>query len=212
MESVPNLERVIEDLQAGVSTEENFRRLFVHYWPSLDRFFARCGIPRELRGDLTQETFLGIYYGIGGFRREARFESWVFTIAANVYRKHLRRRSAGKRAARELPLDEPETANGPSLAERLVDESAEALGPEDRLLRSERMHHLLEALDDLPDRMRKCLILRSFQDLSYEEIAAVMRLAPETVRSHLFHARRRLKELLAGGASPTLDRPDRARG
>ena len=210
MQSEPSFLRVIEELQAGVSTEENFRRLFVHFWSPLDRFFARCGIPREERGDLTQETFLGIYYGIGGFRHEARFESWVFSIASNVYRKYLRHLTAGKRAFRELSLDEPETAGDAALSERLVDESVDATGPEDRLLRSERMNVLLEAIDELPDRMRKCLILRSFQDLTYEEIAAVMKLSPETVRSHLFHARRRLKGL-SGAASPSLDSPDKPR-
>ena len=213
VEGEPKLERVVEELQAGVATDENFRRLFVHFWPPLDRFFARCGIPAEERGDLTQETFLRIYDSIVAFRREARFETWVFTIATNVYRTHLRNRLAGKRSAREVSLAEPEPESGSVLAELIADDSMELKGPEDRLLRSERIRGLLDAMEDLPGRMRKCLILRSFQSLTYEEIAAVMRLSTETVRSHLFQARRRLKELLSGSASSSrYRRSDRARG
>lgn len=192
-----DLEQVVEELQDGISREENFRLLFDRFWPALSRFFARCGIPRDERHDLTQETFLGIYTGIGGFRREARFETWMFSIAANVYRKHLRRQSAAKREAQELSLDETDPAGAAPLAQRLPDESGSVGDPEHSLLGDERTRRLLGAVDGLPERMRKCLILRVFQELSYDEIAVVMKVSPETVRSHLFQARRRLKERLA---------------
>lgn len=197
MEADRSLERVIAELQAGVSREDNFQVLFRRFWPAVNRFFARLGVSVEECRDLAQETFLGVYSGIGSYRGEARFESWLFTIATNVYRKRARRRSAGKRAGQELSLEEAVSApNGPT-ADRLADPSPTRLSPEESLLRNERTRRVLGAVDALPERMRECLILRVLQDLTYEEIAVAMRLSSQTVRSHLFQARRRLKEHLS---------------
>lgn len=197
MDADLRLQRTIEELQAGISLEENFQSLFLRFRPALNRFFARCGVTADECRDLTQETFLGIYSGIGSFRREARFESWLFTVAANVYRKRSRWQSAGKRAGQELSLEEAVASEDGSCTDRLADESAASRSPEESLLRGEHTRRLLRAVDDLPERMRECLVLRVLHDLSYEEIAVAMRLSSETVRSHLFQARRRLKERLS---------------
>lgn len=212
MEGEFDLERTVDELRAGIAPEENSRLLFRQLWPSLDRFFARCGIARDERADLAQETLLRIYSTIGSFRREARFATWVFTIATNVYRKHRRGRSAGKRTAEVLSFDGTDSETGTPLSERLVDESTARPDPEQSLLGTERTRNLLEAVEALPHRMRKCLILKTFQDLTYEEIGVVMRLSPETVRSHLFHARRRLRERLADPMGHTADGSGSAHG
>src|SRR5947209_4672543 len=98
------VQQIVEALQAGLSTEENFRRLFALYHHRLVHFFARRGFPHQDCLDLTQETFLGIYRGIGSFRAEARFEAWLFKVATNAYRKRLRFGIADKRAGQEVPL------------------------------------------------------------------------------------------------------------
>lgn len=66
--------------------------------------------------------------------------------------------------------------------------------PLDQALRSERREVLRRAIEELPDQMRRCTELRVYQDLSYREIAAVMRRSIETVKVHLFQARKKLKE------------------
>ena len=197
MEGDLSLQRAIEELQAGISPEENFQLVFHRFWPALNRFFARCGVPPDECRDLTQETFLGIYSGIGSFRREARFENWLFRIATNVYRKRARWRSAGKRSGEECSLEEAASSEPVPPEGGIAAELAERLSPEESLLRDERTRRLLRAVDALPERMRRCLILRVSQSLAYEEIGVVMRLSPETVRSHLFQARRRLREHLS---------------
>jgi RNA polymerase sigma-70 factor (ECF subfamily) len=53
---------------------------------------------------------------------------------------------------------------------------------------------LREAIEKLPEQMRKCLMLRVYQEMKYREIATLLRLSPETVKVHLFQARRRLRE------------------
>ncbi|HEY7213575.1 MAG TPA: sigma-70 family RNA polymerase sigma factor [Thermoanaerobaculia bacterium] len=182
-----SVQRVIERLQTGASREEDFRRLFDGYYPRLVHFFSRRGFPPQDCLDLTQETFLGIYRGIGTFRRDARFETWLFKIATNAYRKRLRWGAAEKREAKEVPLEageEPERNEPPA---------SEASAGEE-MLRRERSRVLREAIEKLPEQMRKCLMLRVYQEMKYREIATLLRLSPETVKVHLFQARRRLRE------------------
>ncbi|HYU30628.1 MAG TPA: sigma-70 family RNA polymerase sigma factor [Thermoanaerobaculia bacterium] len=68
--------------------------------------------------------------------------------------------------------------------------------PDETLVQAERARQLREAVDGLPDQMRKCLILNVYHDFKVREIAQLLHLSPETVKVHLFQARRRLKEKL----------------
>ena len=176
-----SVQKIIEELQAGISVEENFRLLCDLFHRPLYHFFSKRGFPGQDCLDLTQETFLGIYRGIGTFRRDARFETWLFKVATNAFRKRLRWGTAGKRTGEEVPLD-AEPAGGPATGEGMF--------------QRERARLLRDAVGRLPEQMRKCLILRVYHELKYREIATVLRLSPETVKVHLFQARRRLQEEL----------------
>jgi RNA polymerase sigma-70 factor, ECF subfamily len=176
---------IFEELQAGSHREENFHRLFDLYYGRVFRFFAKRGIPPEDCRDLAQDTFIGIYRGIGAFRGEAELDAWIFKIAANLYRKRLRWGAAEKRAGTVVT---PETLDdGPA------DLPAEGDAPDSRVLDRERSRLLRAAVQTLPDQMRNCLILRVYYDLKYREIAAAMRISIETVKAHLFRARERIK-------------------
>ena len=190
---------LIEELQAGLRREENFHRLFDLYHGRVFHFFAKRGIPPEDCRDLTQETFVGIYKGVGSFRGEAEFDTWLFKIASNIYRKRLRWGAAEKRAGTGVALD----SLGDSDAAVLGDGPGEipaipAAGdpPDRRVLDTERSRLLRAAVQTLPDQMRKCLILRVYYDLKYREIAAALRISIDTVKAHLFQARLRIKESL----------------
>ncbi|HEX5975459.1 MAG TPA: sigma-70 family RNA polymerase sigma factor [Rubrobacteraceae bacterium] len=176
-----SVQKIIEELQAGISVEENFRLLCGLFQRPLHHFFAKRGFPPQDCLDLTQETFLGIYRGIGSFRRDARFETWLFKVATNAFRKRLRWGTADKRAGEEVAL-ETEPAGGPATGEGMF--------------QRERARLLREAIERLPEQMRKCLILRVYHEMKYREIATVLRLSPETVKVHLFQARKRLQEEL----------------
>lgn len=185
------IQGLIEQMQSGSSRDEAFRRLFDLYAPRLYHFFSRRGFLHQECLDLTQETFLGIYRGMGTYRRDASFETWLFKIATNAYRKRLRWGAAGKRGAQEVPLEDQDDG-GPM--ERIS--AADAPAPGEEVLRKERSRLLRQAIDKLPEQMRKCLVLRIDQELKYKEIAVLLRLSPETVKVHLFQARRRLHEEL----------------
>lgn len=186
-----SVQRIIERLQASpASREEDFRRLFDLYYPRVYHFFVKRGFSPQDCLDLTQETFLGIYRGIGTFRRDARFETWLFKIATNAYRKRLRWGAAEKREGREVPLESGEDPEDGTRNEPPTPEASAG----DAVLRQERSQLLREAVGRLPEQMRRCLMLRVYQEMKYREIATLLRLSPETVKVHLFQARRRLRE------------------
>jgi RNA polymerase sigma-70 factor, ECF subfamily len=136
---------------------------------------------REDVDDLVQEIFLLLYRKIGGFRSESSFSTWLTRLAINECRRVLRRR----RFSRLLFGDEWEQ------------QAPAGEGSALRLLEEEEEHQTLRrALSELPEKLRLVVILRYFEAIPCEEIAAVLDCKVGTVRSRLFHARQRLKEVM----------------
>jgi RNA polymerase sigma-70 factor (ECF subfamily) len=133
---------------------------------------------------------LRVYRNLSSFSGEAHLSTWVFQVSANVSRNVLRTRSARKREAAEVSLEEG--------ARREADPADEGEDPLRELLAGERAKILAEALQDLPPQMRRTVELRVHRDLKYREIAELMRISIETVKAHLFQARQILKSKLAG--------------
>ena len=182
----------IERWQAGVDREASFRTLVESYYRPVRFYFAKRGFSTEDARDLTQETFIGIYRGLPSFRREARFDTWLYQIAANTCRKALRDRYVQKR---RLEVEAKSMTDLPRDVAQPGDPSdAAALGG---VLRRESSARLRRAIAALPAKMRTCLAMRVYQELSYREIAAAMRLSVETVKAHLYQARQRLKQELS---------------
>jgi RNA polymerase sigma-70 factor, ECF subfamily len=189
-------QQIVAGLQGGASIDDGFNRLYRLFYATVAHFFAKRGFSPEDSLDLTQETFVRIYKGIGAFRQEARFDTWLFTIATNVYREQLRRQSTDKRAGQEVPLEQFPNKDGDAPANPLVPLVASNALPLQDVLDRERSERLREAIESMPEQMRKCLILRVYHDMRYREISAVLRLSTETVKVHLFQARRRLRHVL----------------
>jgi len=181
----------VDRFQSGTDRDESFRWLYMTFFPAIRRFFARKGMSPEDCLDLTQETFFGIYRGLDGFRSDARFETWLYRVATTTYLKSLRTEAAAKRTGREVPLEVP-MAVDPALKSPAVQLEG--------VLRDERSQAMEAAVQELPEQMRKCLTLRLYHQLAYREIAEVMKLNVETVKAHLFKARKKLKENLRGYA------------
>jgi len=185
------IERAIAELQNGADGEQNFRLIFDFYYRALNAFFRRKTFSAEQADDLTQETFLRVYNKIGQFRGDAPFEAWLWQIANNLFRKSLARDQTLKRAGETVSLDDDEHD-----AADVYLHDKKAANPLTEILRAEQKGELRAAIEDLPEQMRKCISLRVFQDLSYGEIAVVMRISPQTVKTHLFQARKQLRERL----------------
>lgn len=187
-------------IQAGTRVEESFEKLYKRFRPGVRSFFLRKGFSLQESDDLTQDVFLRVFRAIDAFRRESRFERWLWEIAANIYFNEVRRRRTEKRDGLEQSLDsgvETEEGVGPGITLASVDPS-----PEAEVVRRDQSQALQAALQELPDQMRRCCILRYEEGLKYKEIADVMRISIETVKAHLHQARKRLTAALGEPAGP----------
>lgn len=197
LDDTESINRVLDEWQAEIDHEENFRRLFQRYYHRLHRFFQTRHFSTDECDDLTQETFFRVYSGMGTFRGEARFETWLLQIAVNTYRQMLRRQSAQRRAGPHVSWERAGEQEQVEAGEDELDHLTSAWGPLDEVLEEERRRMLCEAIESLPEQMRQCVTLRVYQEMSYREIAAIMEVSVETVKSHLSQARQRLRERLA---------------
>jgi RNA polymerase sigma factor (sigma-70 family) len=190
--------KLIEEIQAGIRVEGNFGKLFKRFRGRVHSYFRRKGFSHEESSDLTQDVFLRVFKGIASFRRESRFERWLWEIANHVYFNEIRRRKTDKRDGFEQSLDATvEGEEGPSPGQTVV---APEPNPEEEVVRGEQVERLRAALEGLPGQMRRCCLLRYEQGLQYQEIADVMKISIETVKAHLHQARKRLTTQLGGGA------------
>jgi len=190
--------RAIDAFQAGENPEESFRTLFEHYYPVVCRFFAKRVFSPEDRHDLTQETFLRVYTGLEGFRRESQFGTWLFRIAHNTHIKWLRHQRPDEKSATSLPVSD-ERPSSPEAAVLATPENAL-----EEVLVDEKQQILQNAIRELPTQMRESTQLRVYQELSYREISVAMNLSVDTVKVHLFQARKKLRKSLEDAFDPVL--------
>lgn len=145
---------------------------------------------RQEAEDLVQDAFIRVYQGLGGFKGDSSFRTWLFRIVRNLCVDRLRsRRSRGAALGEEQDLADVE----PEL-ER-VDEGRRE-GPVDALLRRELGEQILAGLEKLSEAHREILVLREVEGLAYEELAKVLGIPKGTVMSRLHHARARLQREL----------------
>lgn len=190
------LDQAVDRLRRGEDREESFRHLFDHFHVPIYRFFSRRGFSPNECLDLTQEAFLGVYENITSFRGGSSFRTWLFGILANLASNQRRYRRASKRSGREVPLEAEESGRAKGPRPTLSDRQGELEGAEERALRMERTALLNQAIAELPQAMRQILTLRVINELTYREIAQNRGLAVDTVRSHLYQARERLRQVL----------------
>ena len=189
------LARAVLDFQRGVDREKSFELLFRRFRPRIERFLASRVFSPDERLDLTQAVFLRIYKGLEGYRGEGSLEGWVLHIAFNVFRNWRDHQPGGWHAVPEIPFEETPGAPEPSPAAQFSSPSATA-SPLDRVVRRERLEALRQAIGELPPKQRLCVEMRVYQERSMQEIAAALRISPETVKAHLFQARQRLWDKL----------------
>ncbi len=168
--------------------------LFRRYHRAVVSFFARRGFSIEESQDLAQETFFRVFKHIDGFRGESSLETWLFQVAANLYKNTLRSRSTIKRDGQEVPLDTP--GEEPAVVAEGAFWCSPDPGPLGGLLTEERAKLLWDAVQDLPPQMRQAVFLRVDKDLKYREIAELMHVSIETVKAHLYQARQQLRDRL----------------
>jgi RNA polymerase sigma-70 factor (ECF subfamily) len=168
-----------EDLmrQCRQGSTDAFEQLFGRYRQAIWGFFRRR-LPDPARGEeLAQEVFMAVLQGAARYEPNALFRTYLYRIAFNLLSTE-RRNSLHRRSE---PIDEANAA-------------APAADPDTAIW-------VRRAIDQLDPQDREIVLLREYEQLSYEEIAGVMDLPLNTVRSRLFRARIELRRLLIPAAA-----------
>jgi RNA polymerase sigma-70 factor (ECF subfamily) len=181
---------LVERVKAG--DQAAFNTLVLKYQRRVVKLVSRYIRDPEEALDVSQEVFIRAYRAIGGFRGDSAFYTWLYRIAVNAAKNAI---GAATRNPVEggLDVDDPELGE---VRRRMTD-----VGSPERLLYTEELKQTINAaIDELPPELRRAIVLRELEGLSYEEIAHTMDCPVGTVRSRIFRAReaisRRIEPLL----------------
>lgn len=188
----PSDEELVERFQGG---EASAFDILVRRWErKLQGAIYRLVGPGEDVRDLSQETLLKAYRGLGTFKKEARFSSWLYQIALNVCRDRMRR----TRGKSHVSFDE--------LSE--VGETAGDAGPSALELIEARdlSRQVAAAVAALPEEQREVVVLKEYQGLTFLEIAETLDVPLSTVKTRLYRGLGQLRQQLVrqgirGGAT-----------
>lgn len=164
-------------LKCQCGDQEAFRELVEIYKRPVFNLALRMLNNREDAADVAQETFIRIYRHIGQFNPEHKFSSWTYMITSRLCLDRLRRKKTINQA----------------ITEDIPDRS---LLPEDQAISNQMRQELNREIAKLPEKYRLVVVLRHLNELSYEEIADVLGIPINTVKTQLFRGREILKQSL----------------
>jgi RNA polymerase sigma-70 factor (ECF subfamily) len=167
---------LIKAFQEG--DEFAFVSIYNRYKSGVYVFCVKMLLDKEQAQDVMQETFLRVYENRDRLLKTDSFKAWLFTIARNQCLNQLRR------STRQVQFDES------------VEMPAGADSPVVSLEKDEQVEIVAHFLRQLKPEYREVIILREYQNLSYDEIAAVTRSTLSAVKSRLFKARRKLADYI----------------
>ena len=157
-----------------------FEELYRIYQPRLARFLMNLVQRPQVMEEVLNDTMMAVWQTAGTFRGASKLSTWIFAIA---YRKALKARARWPDPVEDAPSNH-----------NVSDDRA----PDDEL-HHQRLHDaLVTAMDRLSPDHRAVVDLTYFHDMGYREIAEIMSCPVDTVKTRMFHARRRLRDALSG--------------
>jgi RNA polymerase sigma-70 factor (ECF subfamily) len=184
-------EQIVREVQAGRT--EAFAELVDRHKEKVYAILLRLVRDPDAAEELTHESFVRAWRGLGGFRGQALFGTWLIQIAIHLARDRIRER----RRSRTVSLDE--------LLEQSADDSVfvDTRSPRDPLAEmSDRdmIERLEAALGDLPLSYREVFVLHHIEDVPYEEIASMTGDSVGSLKVRAHRARKLLKEAISPDA------------
>jgi len=169
-----------------------FTELVLRYQNRLLTILEHLVGSREQAEDLAQDVFVRVFKARQRYEPEAKFSTWLFTIANNVASNALRSRSR----RREVGVPEGNGADSAPLSLDQLAKAASGFMPTRALDRAEQAEMVRSAVAALNERQRMALLLAKFEGMSYQDIAQSMGLSVQAIKSLLSRARVNLKESL----------------
>ena len=180
MTEVPSL-RLIAECIAG--NEDAIETLVREYETGIFRLALSILGDSDEAHEVTQETFLSALRALASYQEKQSLKAWLYTIALNHSRSHLRKRKVIERLRA-------------TLATVFRVEAQKQVSPEETIVQSEKEAAIWTALTQLDERHRIVLVLRYFHEFSIAEISDMLSVKEGTIHSRLHNARERLRDAL----------------
>ena len=187
--SAPEEDTLVTALSQGV--EEAFEILIQRYQQPVYNLVCRLLNDPSDAADIVQEVFLKVFRSIASFRGNSSLKTWIYRIAVNEAYNH--RRWFSRHQRQEVALGREDGL--PNYADSVADPSPT---PFDQAADHETRALVEKALEKLNPKFRAAVVLRDIEDLSYEEIAAVLEISLGTVKSRILRGREALRKVLEG--------------
>jgi len=152
-----------------------------------DLAYRMCNNSHEAE-DISQEAFLRSYQALSRFNPQYKFSTWLYQVTLNIIRDRFK-----KKTIKSVSLDAPVTSNDSDYFHQPEDSS---YNPEEIFTQQEKARRIQQAILSLSVKYREVTVLRHFKDLSYIEIASILKIPSGTVKIRLYRAREKLKEML----------------
>jgi RNA polymerase sigma-70 factor (ECF subfamily) len=190
---LPEEEALVTELRQGA--EQAYEMLIQRYQQPVYNLVCRLSDDPSEAPDIVQEVFLKVFRNVRAFRGNSSLKTWIYRIAVNEAYNHHRWFSRHHR--REIALDSG--GDVPVFADHLTDPCR---SPFEQAADSETRILVEAALENLNPKFRAAVVLRDIEDLSYEEIAAVLEVSLGTVKSRILRGREALRKILEGRLEP----------
>jgi len=193
MSAAPEEETPDEELVARFNRGDAtaFEELLRRYERPIYSFVLRSVRDPERAADLTQEVFLRVVQRAKQFEGKSKFTTWMYTIARNLCIDHSRKMVFRRHRSLDAPVGDEE--GGATLVDRVESEAAQT----DRdAIAKELQPRIADAVASLPDEQREVFLMRQVQGLPFKEIAKIVDVPENTVKSRMRYALERLQSIL----------------
>jgi len=165
-----------------------YERLMKKYHDQIANLIFRIIHRKEQVEDLTQEVFIKAFASLKSFKEEYAFSTWLYKIATNSSIDYIR-----KKKLSTFSIDKPVAMEDSDSTYELPDSRYE---PDKHIIQKQRSMVIQEAIEKLPEKYKRVIILRHNEERDYNEIAKILKLPIGTVKAHIFRARELLNKHL----------------
>ena len=178
--------KIIESCLLG--NTQMFSRLIDNYKNMVYNLAYRMSNNSHESEDISQEAFLRAYQSLARFNPSYKFSTWLYQITLNIIRDRFKKKELNY-VSLDTPIETDDSEFFPQPADSIND-------PEQIIAQKEDARATQQAILSLPLKYREVIVLRYLQDLSYIEIANILKLPQGTVKVRLYRAREQLKKIL----------------
>ena len=167
-----------------------FELLVMRYKDLMTNFIYRSISDYHRAEDLAQETFLRVFKSANRYEPKCQFKNWIYLIATNLCRNEIRNRKRRNTAYLDDLVSEDEDVNYSALMQDV------SQLPDELYEKKEQQLMIRQTINSLPESQRVALVLVTYQNLRYDEIAEVLECSVSAVKSLIHRARQNMKKLL----------------